>query len=80
MGEALHHPHNVARKTFVNVEGINQPGPTPRFSLTVASPSSPPQATDADLTGALAAWGYKPGSLDDLIADSVIGAAGKRDA
>jgi hypothetical protein len=30
------------------------------------------------LTGALAAWGYKPGSLDNLIAASVIGAAGKR--
>ena len=78
MGEALHHPHNVARKTFVNVEGVDQPGPAPRFSQTVASPSRPPQATDADLTGALAAWGYKPGSLDDLIAASVIGAAGKR--
>jgi alpha-methylacyl-CoA racemase len=77
MDEALHHPHNVARKTFVNVDGVDQPGPAPRFSRTVAGSVCPPQGIDADLTGALAAWGYKPSGLDDLIAAGVIGAADK---
>ncbi|MHB1854398.1 MAG: CaiB/BaiF CoA transferase family protein, partial [Acidimicrobiales bacterium] len=30
--EAPDHPHNVARGTFVEVAGIRQPGPAPRFS------------------------------------------------
>lgn len=34
MGEALVHPHNVERKTFVDVGGVAQPAPAPRFSRT----------------------------------------------
>jgi alpha-methylacyl-CoA racemase len=32
--EAAAHPHNVARQTFVEVEGVTQPAPAPRFSAT----------------------------------------------
>ncbi|HVU72731.1 MAG TPA: CaiB/BaiF CoA-transferase family protein [Mycobacteriales bacterium] len=40
--EAPQHPHNVARETFVEVDGIVQPAPAPRFSRTVpAAPSRP---------------------------------------
>jgi alpha-methylacyl-CoA racemase len=28
------HRHNVARNTFINLEGIEQPAPAPRFSAT----------------------------------------------
>jgi alpha-methylacyl-CoA racemase len=31
MAEALNHPHNVARGTFVKLDGHDQPGPAPRF-------------------------------------------------
>ena len=34
--EAPVHPHNVARGTFVQVDGVVQPAPAPRFSRTVA--------------------------------------------
>jgi alpha-methylacyl-CoA racemase len=34
MGEAPKHPHNLARGTFVEVDGVTQPGPAPRFSET----------------------------------------------
>lgn len=37
MGEALEHPHNKARGTFVKVNGADQPAPAPRFSETPAS-------------------------------------------
>jgi alpha-methylacyl-CoA racemase len=37
MADALTHPHNVARGTFVNVGGIDQPGPAPRFMGTPAA-------------------------------------------
>jgi alpha-methylacyl-CoA racemase len=36
MAEALTHPHNVARQTFVKVDGLDQPAPAPRFLGTPA--------------------------------------------
>jgi alpha-methylacyl-CoA racemase len=44
MDEAPDHPHNRARGTFVETDGIVQPGPCPRFS---ATPSDPPTHGDA---------------------------------
>jgi alpha-methylacyl-CoA racemase len=38
LGEAPRHPHNVARGTFVEEDGIIQPAPAPRFSATPAPP------------------------------------------
>lgn len=32
--EATHHPHNLARETFVEIDGVIHPAPAPRFSLT----------------------------------------------
>ena len=37
MSEAINHPHNVARGTFVDHAGIVQPAPAPRFSGTPAA-------------------------------------------
>ena len=34
LDEAPKHPHNVARGTFVEVDGVMQPAPAPRFSRT----------------------------------------------
>jgi len=42
MSEATRHPHNIARGTFVDVAGIVQPGPAPRFSRTEAVIQRPP--------------------------------------
>jgi alpha-methylacyl-CoA racemase len=40
--EAPRHPHNVARQTFIDVDGITQPAPAPRFSRTLpGAPTSP---------------------------------------
>jgi crotonobetainyl-CoA:carnitine CoA-transferase CaiB-like acyl-CoA transferase len=32
--EAVEHPHNVARETFITREGVVQPAPAPQFSVT----------------------------------------------
>jgi alpha-methylacyl-CoA racemase len=40
--EAVEHPHNAHRRTFVDVAGIPQPAPAPRFSRTPPQISSPP--------------------------------------
>jgi alpha-methylacyl-CoA racemase len=36
MADALTHPHNVARGTFIRVDGVDQPAPAPRFLGTPA--------------------------------------------
>lgn len=36
MADALTHPHNVARGTFVKLDGLDQPAPAPRFLGTPA--------------------------------------------
>ena len=42
--EAQSHPHNLARKTFIQPGGIVQPAPAPRFSSTGLQIQSPPPA------------------------------------
>ncbi|KAA2246072.1 CoA transferase, partial [Solihabitans fulvus] len=41
-GEAVEHPHNAARATFVEVAGKVQPAPAPRFDRTPAATPTPP--------------------------------------
>jgi crotonobetainyl-CoA:carnitine CoA-transferase CaiB-like acyl-CoA transferase len=52
--EAAAHPHNVARGTFVAVDGVLQSGPAPRFSRTVPDKPTAPRPPDAQ--AALAGW------------------------
>jgi alpha-methylacyl-CoA racemase len=44
--EAHLHPHNVARNSFVKVDGIIQPAPAPRFSRTPAATPVGPRAVE----------------------------------
>jgi alpha-methylacyl-CoA racemase len=47
MSEAVAHPHNAARGTFVDVGGAMQPAPAPRYSGTVtAAPKPAPMPGD----------------------------------
>ena len=64
LAEAPKHPHNVARKTFVEVDGIVQPAPAPRFSRTVPEVQGPPQG--ANNSAALKAWGFGDGDVAKL--------------
>jgi alpha-methylacyl-CoA racemase len=52
--EAVAHPHNVARGTFVAVDGVAQSAPAPRFSRTVPDKPTAPRPPDTD--AALAGW------------------------
>jgi alpha-methylacyl-CoA racemase len=56
--EAPLHPHNVARRTFIEVEGIPQNAPAPRFSRTAPPAVRPPNRAGADTDEVLAAAGY----------------------
>ena len=55
--EAPQHPHNIARRTYVEIDGIVQPAPAPRFSRTAPDLPIPPQPNGPDeAETALAAW------------------------
>ena len=47
MNEAPMHPHNIARQAFVEIDGITQPAPAPRFSRTVPPTPTGPVVPDA---------------------------------
>jgi alpha-methylacyl-CoA racemase len=55
--EAPTHPHNAARQTFVEVAGVTQPAPAPRFSATPGAVNSPPPPIGAHTAEVLAEWG-----------------------
>ena len=58
LAEAARHPHNVARGTFVTVEGIEQHAPAPRFSRTASAPVQGPRPAGADTVAVLQAAGF----------------------
>jgi alpha-methylacyl-CoA racemase len=54
--EAATHPHLAARETFVEVGGVIQPAPVPRFSRTIPRHPTPPPPVGADTLDALSDW------------------------
>jgi alpha-methylacyl-CoA racemase len=64
--EAPSHPHNVARKTFVERDGVTQPAPAPRFSRTEADIAGPPPAPGQHTEAALSGWGFSADEVAKL--------------
>jgi alpha-methylacyl-CoA racemase len=55
--EAPNHPQNIARETFVEIDGVVQPAPQPRFSATPGAVQSGAPKIGAHSETALADWG-----------------------
>ena len=72
MEEAPQHPHNQDRGTFVEVGGVVQPAPSPRFSRTPGEISRPASAPGADTDEALADWGLAEAEIAKLRAAGAI--------
>ena len=70
--EAHTHPHNVARGTFVEVNGVVQPAPAPRFSRTPSAIGRPPPVAGQDTDEGLAAWGVDAERITSLRASGAI--------
>jgi alpha-methylacyl-CoA racemase len=66
LDEAPKHPHNAARKTFVEVGGVTQPAPAPRFSATPGAIQGPPPAIGAHTAEALKDWGLSDADVAAL--------------
>ena len=72
LSEAPHHPHNVARNTFLEVGGTVQPAPAPRFSVTKAeTPRRSPQVGD-DTDSILEAIGRNRAQIEALKSRGVV--------
>jgi alpha-methylacyl-CoA racemase len=66
MSEAPSHPHNVARETFIDVGGVTQPAPAPRFSRTPGRVSAPAATRGEHGREILADWGFEPEEVEQL--------------
>ena len=66
LSEAPRHPHNVARGSFVEVDGVIQPGPTPRFSRTPGEVQMPPPAPGQHTMEVLTDWGFSSEDVEKL--------------
>jgi alpha-methylacyl-CoA racemase len=73
MAEAPHHPHNIARGSFIDIDGVVQPAPVPRFSRTPSARPTPPQAPGEGSRAALADWGIANERIEALLAAGVLG-------
>jgi alpha-methylacyl-CoA racemase len=71
-GEAPAHRHVAARGTFVEVGGVAQPAPAPRFERTPASAPSPPPAVGEHTAGVLGELGLGADEIADLRRAGVI--------
>jgi alpha-methylacyl-CoA racemase len=70
--EAIEHPHNVHRGTFVEVAGIPQPGPAPRFSRTAPEITAPPPHAGQHTDDVLAAAGFDADRIAKLRATGAV--------
>lgn len=64
--EAPQHPHNQARKTFIEHDSVMQPAPAPRFSRTQSAIRSQPPANGEHNASALQEWGFSDDDVAEL--------------
>jgi alpha-methylacyl-CoA racemase len=72
LGEAPVHPHNIARRTFLDVDGVFQPAPAPRYSATQSDRPDPPRSEGEDGADILGELGYSGADIDRLRAEGVL--------
>jgi alpha-methylacyl-CoA racemase len=63
LSEALVDEHMTARRSFIDVDGVRQPAPAPRFSRTPGAVDSPPSRAGEHTREVLNEWGLDPEPL-----------------
>lgn len=66
MDECVKHPHNRARRTHIEFEGVMNPAPAPRFSGTPSELRSAPPAPGQHTAQALRDWNFSEREIDAL--------------
>lgn len=64
--EAPLHPHNIARRTFLDLDGVYQPAPAPRYSETNLDRPDPPREEGQDGEMILSDLGFSSAEIDLL--------------
>jgi alpha-methylacyl-CoA racemase len=64
--EARQHEHSKARSAYIEVAGVEQPAPAPRFSRTVAEVRRPPPERGQGGAAALREWGFTDSQIESL--------------
>lgn len=72
LDEAPQHPHNIARQSFCDVDGIRQAAPAPRFSRTPGAIQGPPVAEGSHTKEILRAAGLSDVEIDALCEQGVV--------
>jgi alpha-methylacyl-CoA racemase len=70
--EAPEHPHNRARGTFIDVGGVTQAAPAPRFRRSSPSAPAPPVDPGADTRDILESLGFSEAEIDRLSSDGAV--------
>ena len=76
MSEAIEHEHNRRRASFVEVDGIAQPAPAPRFLGTPTSVQSSPARAGEHTDAILRDWGFSAAEIAALQANRAVRSAG----
>lgn len=66
LAEAPRHPHNLARSAFVDVDGVPQPAPAPRYSRTPGGIARGAPRRGEGGAQALADWGFGKTEIEGL--------------
>ena len=72
LDEVAHHPHNSHRDTFVELEGVTQPAPSPRFDRTVPKLTHAARKPGEDSREVLSAAGFSDIEIESLIDNGAI--------
>jgi alpha-methylacyl-CoA racemase len=70
--EAQNHPHILERKNFINLDGVTQPAPAPRFSETHTSMPNPAPKIGQDNNEILLNLGYNNEDINNFLNTGII--------
>lgn len=70
--DAPNHPANIARKTYIEVDGLTQPAPAPRFSRTASGVAHGVHAAGEDTGATMRAMGFAEQEISELKEAGVI--------
>ena len=67
--EAQQHPHNVSRESYIEVDGMIQPRPAPRFTRTQPAVQFGARSAGEDTEEVLRRWGFDKDKIASLLGE-----------
>jgi alpha-methylacyl-CoA racemase len=77
MSEAMRHPHNQHRHSFVEIDGVMQPAPAPRFLGTPTTVQRPPARVGEHTQEILSDWGFSRDEIAGLERSGAVASAAR---